>query len=79
VCAQRQPHSIGQKEKDGDMKDNTHTHVMAEAKVSSQGCSLIITRSKECSRSKLETQPKPGRIATTWNGYCIARASRVFE
>jgi hypothetical protein len=57
--AQKQPHSISQKEKDGYMKDNTRTRVLVEAKAKSiekpQGYRLMVIRSKECIRPTLET------------------------
>jgi hypothetical protein len=55
VHAQKQPHWIGQKEKDGYMEDIISICDMIEAIMKSQGCSLMITRSKECIQSKLET------------------------
>jgi hypothetical protein len=50
VRAQKQPHLMGQKEKDGCMEEDTSTRVVAEAKAKplakSLGYSLRITRTK---------------------------------
>jgi hypothetical protein len=39
----------------------------------------VITRSKECIQSKLETRVKLGRITGTWNKEGNARGSQVLE